>query len=613
MDGRETVLAPEDSARAPADADTEIFVLLDNARDPAGESLLFDAPERVIRCDSPADVGAALAAIEDAVNDGLTAAGYFAYELGYLFEPRLAPLLPGERRQPLIWIGLFRRCRRLAAADARAWVDTRARGGWRISAPAPALDRARYAQAVARVLDYIARGDVYQINLTFPCHFTFAGDPLALYAHLRRQQPVAYGGIVAGGDFHVLSLSPELFFEIADGAVQTRPMKGTSRRGVRPDEDAALRAALARDPKCRAENLMIVDLLRNDLGRIAGIGSVRVTDLFTVETYRSLHQMTSGITARLRPGIGLAETLRTLFPCGSVTGAPKIRAMEIIRELETAPRGVYTGALGLIEPGGKARFNVAIRTLMLHTGGRGELGIGSGLVADSVAADEYDECLLKAAFLTRAEPPFSLVETIRWRPGEGYHLLDRHLARLAASAAHFCITCDLARIRALLADAAAGFDGPCWRVRLLMDQDGEPGIEAEPMAWPPALSWRYALSPHPVDRRDPHLYHKTTLRPLYVREFARLHALTGCDEVLFFNDRGELTEGSRSNLFIERGGRLLTPPVACGLLDGTLRRELLETDPARVATAVLRPADLGSADRVFLGNSVRGLIAARPV
>ncbi|MBE9552496.1 MAG: chorismate-binding protein, partial [Proteobacteria bacterium] len=365
-------------------------------------------------------------------------------------------------------------------------------------------------------------------------------------------------------------------------------------------------AWLRADEKSRAENLMITDLLRNDLSRIALIGSVRVPDLFTVETYPTVHQMTSTVEARLRPGVSFREIVQGLFPCGSVTGAPKIRAMEIIRELETRSRGAYTGSVGMVAPNGDLRFNVAIRTLFVGDGGEGEMGIGSGIVHDSDPAAEYEECLLKARFLTAPHEGFQLIETMRWSRTDGFYLLERHLDRLENSAGFFGISCDTGAVRALLADCVRGLTGK-HRVRLLLDQGGGASATATAITLPdPPAAVRYAIAGQPIDSRDRHRYHKTTRREVLDKERDRLAAETGCDEVLFVNERGELTEGSYCNVFVEKGGWLLTPPLSCGLLDGTLRRELLETG-GQVEERVLYPRDLDEADAVWLGNSVRGL------
>ncbi|HYN38226.1 MAG TPA: aminodeoxychorismate synthase component I [Rhodospirillales bacterium] len=583
----------------------ETILLLDDAGRGDGGAMLLRAPERIIVAHQPHEVAPALAAIEQARDSGLWAAGFFAYELGYLLEPKLAPLLPAARDVPLLWLGLFRSAERLDAAAVTRLLPPA--GEASIRDIRPSVDRAAYRAAFAQARVLIAAGDAYQINLTMKLDFRFDGDALALYAALRRRQRVGHGGLIVARDFRMLSLSPELFLRIDGGRAQVRPMKGTAARAPVPAEDAAVRARLQADEKSRAENLMIVDLLRNDLGRLARPGDVRVSDLFTVETYRSLHQMTSGIEAKLRANVGLQDILHALFPCGSVTGAPKIRAMQIIRALEPRPRGVYCGAIGLLAPGGDAFFNVVIRTLLLGPDGRGEMGIGSGVVFDSEADAEYDECLLKAAFLTRAEPPLALIETLGWQPDGGYVLLQRHLDRLTASAAWFALPCDVDAVRAALAAVAGSFGDAPMRVRLLLDEDGAITVAAEPLPEPRTAPLRWRFASWPVSSRDPFLYHKTTRRALYDAELAQART-EGCDEVLFRNERGELTEGAWSNLFVRRGGRLLTPPVACGLLDGTLRRELLDSGAAE--ERVLRPEDLVGTEAILFGNSVRGLMPA---
>jgi len=593
------------------------FVLIDDSLSGifGGRCRLFTDPVDIVACDEPKGVADALDAIASAGARGLYAAGFMAYELGYVLEPKLAGLAPTFGRIPMIWMGLFRKAREAYWNDVRPILRAgREEKGWAIGESRHSLDRAAYLERVRAVRDYIAAGDVYQINLTFKHLFRWSGDPLALYEELRRRQRVEHGAFICGPDWHVLSLSPELFFELADGTITTRPMKGTAPRGLTSVEDAEFAGWLRSDEKSQAENLMIVDLLRNDMGRIAETGSVRVPKLFSVESYRSVHQMTSTVRARLRGGVDIRAVIGALFPCGSVTGAPKIRAMEIIRELEPDPRGVYTGAIGAIDPDGNARFNVAIRTLLLDRDGHGEMGIGSGIVFDSDAEAELDECHLKGLFLTAPHEPFELIETIRWSSEEGYFLLDRHLHRLAASAGRFRIPFPGRHVRDALDRLTDGLEG-IYRIRVLLDEDGT--LKMESATVDPASigrnDFRFALADRRVDSRDLHRYHKTTRRELLDGERKRLSASTGCDEVLFVNERGELTEGSTTTLFVERNGTLFTPPLSCGLLNGTLRSELMEDSQLRVEERVLYPADLEAAEAVWLGNSVRGLQRARPV
>jgi para-aminobenzoate synthetase/4-amino-4-deoxychorismate lyase len=586
-----------------------VYVLLDDNRSPEAGSRLYADPVEILRCDDPADVDATLARIAGAASRGLHAVGYLAYELGYALEPKLAPLMPTERAGPLIWMGLFREPVLLSRAQTADFLDREIQGPHRLGEIRPSWDRATYGKAFRQVREYIAAGDVYQINLTFKLGFEVEGDPLSLYRELRGKQHVAYGAVIRTETDWILSLSPELFVRTEGNRAVGKPMKGTAARGVTPEEDEAARAFLRSDEKSRAENLMIVDLIRNDLGRVARIGSVKVDGLFEVETYETVHQMISTVSARLLPDIGADEVIRRLFPCGSITGAPKVRAMEIIRELEAAPRDVYTGAIGWIAPEGDLCFNVAIRTLKIDAAGRAEMGIGSGLVYDSDEAAEYEECLLKARFLTEPHQPFALIETMLWQRETGWTLMERHLERLQRSAAYFGFPCDPETVRAQLEAASLGFGGACCRVRLLLDREGRIKIAATAIPAPSSAGvMRYAISARVTNSRDPFLYHKTTRRELYDSEHERLARETGCDEVLFLNERGELTEGSRNNLFIERGGKLLTPPLSSGLLDGTLRHELLAT--GRAQEAVLTLDDLARAEHVFLGNSVRGLLRA---
>ena len=587
------------------------YLLLDDSLTPGGRSLLYTEPEEIIAAHAPSEVNASLDAVSSGLTRGLRAAGFFSYELGYCFEPKLTTLLPDSRSVPLFWIGLFRTPQPLDDAATRAWLEAHgAAERAKISDLRLSWSRDQYGEAFNRVEGYITAGDVYQINLTLKYLFAFEGDPVALYAALRRKQRVAYGALIHIEDLDILSLSPELFFRREGKHMSTRPMKGTAPRGRTPREDARTKTWLAMDEKQRAENLMIVDLLRNDLGRVAKIGSVEVTDLFTVETYRSVHQMTSGISAELRSNMGLKDMLRALFPCGSVTGAPKVRAMEIIRELEGGPRGIYTGAIGHIAPSGDAQFNVAIRTLVLSRG-RGEMGIGGGIVSDSKEESEFEECLLKAQFLTKPDAPFELIETLRYERAKGFHLLERHLARLQSSAHHFGYPFSREKVMAALDAEAAPVTSPVALVRLLLAEDGTITVTSTAIELPTRDTvWRFVISDQRVDEKDPFFYHKTTRRQFFDREMERQKAQTSCDEVVFHNKKGELTEGTRTNLFIEIDGRLFTPALTCGLLPGTLRDELLDLPRAAASEAVLVPQDLLDADRIYLGNSVRGLVRA---
>ena len=571
------------------------FVLLDDQRE-NGRALVYSGPTEVVETSDPDRVRLCLARLA-----GRHAAGFIGYEAGHSLEPKLAPLRhpPPPDGPPLLWFGLF--AGPPEEVDAATLLPA-AQGAW-AGPPRPLIDRAAYEAAVAEVKSRIEAGDIYQANLTFPAEVACAGHPLALYAAMRRRARAGHGGIVYTGAHWILSFSPELFFESDGGRIVTRPMKGTARRGAGRSADEAAAAALREDPKQRAENLMIVDLLRNDLSRVSRPGTVKVPALFAVETYPTVHQMTSTVTAELEDGVGPAAILEAIFPCGSITGAPKIRATEIIHEIERAPRGVYTGAIGRLAPGGEAGFNVAIRTLTLKSGAaRAILGLGSGIVADSRAGDEWRECLAKGAFVADPERSFDLIETMRFDPQEGLPDLDRHLARLKGSAEALGFAFDRHHARNELQAATFRLAGAS-RVRLLLSRGGAIAIEIRPLEPPPREPVAVAVAPLPVAAEDFRLAHKTSDRSFY--DEAR--SASGAFEIVFTDEAGFLTEGSFTTVFVERRGRLATPPLSRGLLPGVLRRRLI--DEGRAAEADLVAADL--VDGFLIGNAVRGLLRAR--
>ena len=589
---------------------SETFVLLDNNSGGGPPSLLFTDPVEIVAAETPQDVPAALDRIEAAVKSGLHAAGFFAYELGYVLEPKLASLMPEPRNVPLLWLGLYKTPVAMTSKEVEHWLATHTKSGsYHFADVTLAWDEASYLERFAQVQEKIGAGDIYQLNLTFKARFRLSGSPLTFFLDLRQKQRVAYGGIVDTGKVTVLSASPELFIEQEGRTISTRPMKGTAPRAGTLEADAVAQRQLASDVKQRAENLMIVDLMRNDIGRISEIGSVSVTDLFTVETFQTLHQMTSGIRATLKVGVGLAELLKGIFPPGSVIGAPKIRAMELISGLETEPRGVYCGAIGHISPEGRALFNVAIRTAVVFRDAAGEMGIGSGIVWDSQGAKEYAECLLKMKFLTDPVKPFQLIETLLFEPESGFALIERHIERLRTSARYFGFAFDESGARRALADAVAGKPERL-RVRLLLAEIGAISVTTTPQ--PPAnpgAVMRYVISKTVLDSADIFLFHKTTRRELYDLEWQHYSESAGADEVIYVNERGELAEGSRTTIFLEKNGSLSTPALGSGLLPGTLRAELIAS--GRASEAVLTLEDLEAADAVYLGNSVRGLTRAQ--
>jgi para-aminobenzoate synthetase/4-amino-4-deoxychorismate lyase len=455
--------------------------------------------------------------------------------------------------------------------------------------------------------------------------FDFRGSPEALYRDLRRNQSVGYGAYLRRGDERILSFSPELFFRKSGKEITARPMKGTLVRGRYGEEEGERMRELHEDGKNRSENVMIVDLLRNDLSRLLhghGQSRVYVQSLFDVEPYESLLQMTSTVKAAADPQImgnlKLTEIFRALFPCGSITGAPKIRTMEIINELEVGPRGVYTGAIGYFAPDGSAAFNVPIRTVRLQDG-LGEMGVGAGITYDSEPHEEWRESLLKGRFLTHRQPEFHLFETLLWRHDGGYYLLDEHLGRLAEGAEFFKFFCDIDMVSRRLNEVAASSGAACRRVRVRLAKDGRVSIdvvEAEPPAHltlplrperPEDKLPRVAFATVPVETTSPWVYHKTSRRDLYSREYGRAQAEGHWDR-LFCNERGEVTEGCISNIIIFREGQFVTPPVKCGLLPGVMRGKLLAASAPSLGEAVLTEHEVRAAEAVYLCNSVRGVV-----
>ncbi len=573
-------------------------------------SYLFLKPIRVITANQLSEIPALFAQIEAALANGLYAAGYFSYECGYHFE-KFSGALPMPDRLPLAWIGIY--------SDPMIFDHAKGRFTDSNAAPASSQDPEQLPGAVvdhvtleigkdeycARILEIkerIASGETYQVNFTDRVLFGLTSSLAATFAALAKQQPVAYSAFLNVADQHILSFSPELFFRIDNGRIMTRPMKGTMARGLDSDEDNQAALRLQNDEKNRSEHVMIVDLLRNDLGRICTTGSIQVDGLFSIEKYETLLQMTSTVSGVLRPQISYYDIFRSLFPSGSVTGAPKIHTMEIIRELEGKPRGAYTGAIGFISPDGASVFNVAIRTLALKDG-RAQMGVGGGIVADSDPAEEYRECLLKAAFLARVHHDFQLIETMLWE--KDFFLLSMHMERLESSAAYFNFACDRAAILLRLHELSKSFAaGKSYRVRLLLSPTGSFTIEDFELN-AEQYGGCVRLSPERMLSSDVFVRHKTTQRGTYDRWYSEARA-GGLDEVIFQNERGEITEGAISNIFIKKSGKMVTPPVGCGVLPGVFRRYLLETD-ANAQEGIVTMEDLRAAEAVFLCNSVRGL------
>ncbi|MBI3585808.1 MAG: chorismate-binding protein [Ignavibacteriales bacterium] len=544
-------------------------------------SYVFHRPISIIQASSLEQIEPLLSEIETAIRNGYWVAGYIAYEAGYAFENVLK--IPLNLKQPLMWFGVYE----------EPWSFNRKIRQWETGKrESTAIIKNLKEQPVSKI----------------PWKDTAA----SLYCRLREAQHVGYSAFVNCGNTKILSFSPELFFRLNNAKLTLKPMKGTAPRGRTLDEDRQRRKELQTSAKNHAENLMIVDLLRNDAGKIATTGSVTVPSFFDIEQYQTIFQATSTIQAKLRPGVTASELIKSLFPCGSVTGAPKIRTMQIIRELEREPRGVYTGSIGFFSPKRKAQFNVAIRTIVLDKKQQiGEMGIGSGIVADSDIANEYEECLLKAKFLTERSNDFQLFETIRWEPKKRWSLLPLHLRRLRNSAQYFGFVYDPRAVQSHLGSLErklqkVSASDAAYRVRLTLSREGD--IESvHARLQPLSTTVRVGISDNRTDSRDRLYFHKTTHRELYDEELRRAQSL-GLFDVLFFNERDELTEGARSNVFVKKGDIYFTPPIECGVLPGTYRSHLMKSKKLNIEEKVLYAQDLQSADEVFVCNALRGLI-----
>lgn len=609
----------------------ECFALLDDctATVDVPASRLYTGHCASLSCHDRAGFATLLQDLRHALVQGLYAVGTFSYELG----ERLHGLAPDsvDGSAPLATILIFKSCRHLSSEEVQACLDQQSARNSSISEKAHAgvaamqadITEDEFTRAVARIHAYIEAGDTYQVNYTYRLRFDAYGPAAGLYARLRERQPVPYGALISMPNGQtILSLSPELFVRHDKGKLTARPMKGTARAGGDALEDAARASSLSSDAKNRAENVMIVDLLRNDLGRIAELGSVRVPDLFHVERHGGVLQMTSTVMASIRPQADLEELFHAIYPCGSITGAPKHRTMQIIDELERAPRGLYTGGLGWFDPHAASRaigdfcLSVPIRTLVLVPAGadglwHGEMGVGAGIVHDSDALSEYAECQLKARFLTGLEPEFKLFETMH-ATHQGCRHVDLHLQRLAASASYFGFRYDETQVREALAVACAHLPSHApYRLRLLLDHRGACDIQTSALA-PLATPVKLLLASEPTDATDILLRHKTTARERYDAAW-RAAESRGAFDMLFCNARGELTEGARSNLFIKLAGAWYTPPLSCGVLPGVMRTVLL-ADPAwKAAERCLGMEDLRHAEEIVVCNALRGVLPARVV
>ena len=562
-------------------------------------SLLFQNPIHWLEIRDLEQLPAVFTRIDEALALGHWIAGYLSYECGYHWEPTACPnYQPTSDSLPLATFGVYAEPTLCAPSSARGASQTG------LTNLAISLTPEQYTEQFEQAQRFIAAGDTYQLNLTAEVRAHYTGSPADLFSHMMAAQPVDLGTMLHIGPRHILSASPELFFHQHGRQIVVRPMKGTAPRGSTPSEDDRFAASLAADEKNRAENVMIVDLLRNDLGRIAEFGSVHTDKLFTVQRLPSLLQMTSEIRATLRPDITPYRLFAALFPSGSIIGAPKVHSMQLLRGLEQRDRGVYTGAIGFWSPRGEALFSVAIRTAVLDSNEL-TMGIGSGLVADSLAHSEYNECALKADFLR--DQSFGLIETMRCQNGR-CDLLQLHMDRLHSSAKHFHFRFDRESIQSAIEQQIAKLDSEThYKLRLVLDHRGACAFNTpEPIAaGEPVGPIQTRLWPTPIDSTNPLLQHKTTRRALYDHASAEGRR-QGFADVLFINEHGHVTEGAIHNIFVRHGIRWRTPPVSDGLLPGVYRNHLLATRTGIIESS-LTPEDLCTADEIWLTNAVRGI------
>ena len=554
--------------------------------------LCFQNPDEIIKADSVDQVVPKLQLVNDLVaKHQMYAAGFISYEASTAFDSVLETHSPGSF--PLLWFGLYKKPEIIELP--KPTLPTEYQLNWK-----PSVSEAEYHQTISKIKEYIALGETYQVNYTLRLNAPFNGDSWELFLKLVQAQNADYGAYIDIDNFAICSASPELFFDLDGNYLTSRPMKGTAARGLTLATDHDIANQLHFSEKNRAENVMIVDMIRNDMGKIANINTVKVPHLFNVEKYPTVWQMTSTVTAKTTASI--SEIIEALFPCASITGAPKARTMQIIQKLENTPRRIYTGCIGFISPQRQAQFNVAIRTVLIDKeNSQAEYGVGGGIVWDSVSSDEYQECQIKAQVLTLNQPDFSLLETILWQPDHGYFVLDYHLQRLQASAIYFDFNLDINSLKTQLDKLTKTFSNQAYKVRLLLDSCGEITYQTMPLSSVNNQEFvKLGMCSTPVDSNNLFLYHKTTNRQVY--ETAKA-AFPDCDDVLLWNERGEITETCIGNIVVELNREFLTPPVKCGLLAGTFRADLLEK--GKIREEIITMEMLKYSDRIYIINSVQ--------
>lgn len=562
-----------------------------------GENFIFSNPEEVITAFELCEVDEAVKKAEEWTQNGYYAAGYIKYEAGYAFEEKLKKYYEKKRwEKPIVWFGIFKN-RDICFSEEEK--------NFTASNFVFSEKETDYTAKIDRIKEHIRNGETYQINFTGKINFDFSGDGFSFYNTLKTRQSAGYTAYIRNRYEEILSFSPELFFKKSGVEIMSKPMKGTSPRGKNLEEDVKMAEILQNSEKNCAENVMITDLIRNDMGRVAKIGSVKAERIFDVERYETLFQMTSTVTAKLRDGISYPDIFHALFPCGSITGAPKISSMEIIHSLESGERGIYTGSIGYITPDGDAVFNIAIRTVTIE-GSRGEMGVGSGIVWDSVGKEEYRECILKSRFLTAETQKFKIVESLLLNNGR-YRMLDRHINRIIKTSEYFCFRFEEKRFVKILEEAKKYAEpGKKYKVRVTLEKNGKVDFTVDEIKGKiKKRGLRFVMSEKTVDSKETNLYFKTDKREIYNEVFSSI-SKSGYDEAIFLNENGEVTECCNNNIIIKINGEYITPPVKCGLLAGTMREAVLE----KVKNIKEKPfyaEDLKCAEEIIICNSVRGI------
>lgn len=592
----------------------DVFALLENTREPKDVGcLLFQSPVDEIYCTQAQHFKTALRRLDALKHQGYYLCGYVSYEAGYLVADKkdFTFNTHEDNHHPLLHFYAFKNCTRIRAQDVTNILDEQ-----HDSSELPVaiqniqlnLAKQDYLEQIAKVQEHIGCGDTYQVNFTQKYRFEYQGEPLSLYRHLRQRQTVEFGAFLNFPEFKVLSLSPELFLRKSQETIMAKPMKGTCARGTSAHEETQILKAMREDTKTRSENAMIVDLLRNDLNRIAEVGSVSVTNLFEIQTFETLHQMISTVTGNVPDDIAVSHVIEQLFPCGSITGAPKIKTMQIIEALEKERRGIYTGAIGYITPENEFCFNVPIRTCIAYNDGTAELGVGGGILFDSSPQAEYEECLLKARFLTALNNSFTLFESMKYcAASQKINALPEHLARLEKSAHCLAFNIDRQQVQEAVQNAIAHLQHD-HKVKVSLSQSGAMQIDCTRLETPvDPTSLMVNISDYPVDARNFLLQHKTSERALYNAEYDA-HCTQGAYDVLFLNQHQVFTEGSRHNLFIKKNNVYYTPPIEAGLLPGIARSDFIKTHVGNCLEKNITPKDMIDADQILLTNAVRGVV-----